>query len=267
MKPKAIIMAGYGINCEEETKFVFEKAGASADIIHINDLIEAPSKMEEYQIMVFPGGFSYGDDTGAGNAYANKVSNNLGDDLLRFVQEDKLVLGICNGCQIVTDLGLIPGFDGEYGKREIALQWNSSARYECRWITIKAMSEKSIWTRGVDALRCPISSGEGHFYMSDDVLSKLKDGDQVAFRYVKEDGSLAGGEFPYNPNGAVDDIAAVCDPTGRILAVMPHSERNWNFYNQDDWTLIREKADREGIALPEEGQGMKLFKNAVEYFG
>lgn len=267
MKPKVIVMAGYGINCEEETQFLFEKAGAEAEVVHINDLIDGHKKISDYQMMAFPGGFAHGDDTGSGNAYANKLRHNLWDDVAKFVEEDKLVIGICNGCQIISNLGLVPGFEGNYGEREVALMWNATARYECRWVDIKVQSEKCVWTRGIDTIRCPVSHGEGRFFMKEDVLNKLKDGDQVAFRYVDEKGAFAGGAFPVNPNGAVDDIAAICDPSGRILAVMPHPERNWTFYNQNDWTLIKEKAERESVALPDEGQGMRLFRNAVEYFG
>jgi len=263
---KVIVMAGYGINSEEETAFAFEKSGAEAEIVHVNDLIDGLKKLDKYQIMVFPGGFAHGDDTGSGNAYANKMRNNVWDQVLKFVTSDKLAIGICNGCQIMANLGLIPGFDGQYGERLIALRHNASARYECRWIDIKVTSQKCVWTRGIDVIRCPVSHGEGNFYMEKKILDKLNKQDQVAFRYIREDGSPAKGEFPYNPNGAVEDIAAVSDPTGRILGIMPHPERNWNFYNQDDWTLIREKAARTGKQLPKEGQGMKIFKNAVEYF-
>ena len=132
---------------------------------------------------------------------------------------------------------------------------------------MKVTSKKCVWTRDIDVLRCPVSHGEGNFYVEPDVMVRLNEGDQVAFRYIKPDGALAGGEFPYNPNGAVEDMAAICDPTGKIMGIMPHPERNWNFYNQDDWTLIREKAEREGVALPEEGQGMIMFRKGVEYFG
>ncbi|MFA5842894.1 MAG: phosphoribosylformylglycinamidine synthase I [Candidatus Gracilibacteria bacterium] len=265
-QPSVLVLAGYGINCEEETKFISEKVGAKASVVHINDLIANPKQMEAHQIMVFPGGFSYGDDVGSGIAYANKVKNNIWDDVVKFVKEDKLVLGICNGCQIMANLGLVPGFNGEYGKREIALCWNASARYECRWVDMKTVSQKCVWMKGIERLHCPISHGEGRFYMEKEVLEALKAGDQIVTQYVKPDGSPAKGEFPYNPNGAMEDIAGVCDPTGRVLALMPHPERNWNFYNEDDWTLLREQADRDGEKLPEEGPGVQIFRNAVEYF-
>lgn len=266
MKPKVIVMTGYGINCEEETKFVFEKAGAEAEIVHINDLIDGLKKLNKYQVIVFPGGFAHGDDTGSGNAYANKIKNNVWDQVLKFVNSDKLAIGICNGCQIMANLGLVPGFYGKYGERLIALCHNASARHECRWINIKVTSRKCVWTRGIDVLRCPVSHGEGNFYMEKKVLDKINKQDQVAFRYVREDGYPAKGEFPYNPNGAMEDIAAVSDETGRILAIMPHPERNWNFYNQDDWPLLCEKARRSGKKLQADSQCMKIFKNAVRYF-
>lgn len=266
MQPKVIVLSGYGINCEEETKFVFEKAGATADIVHINDLIDRRKKMSDYQIMAFPGGFSYGDDTGSGNAYANKMKNNLWADLHEFVKADKLVIGICNGCQILANLGLVPGFDGRYGDREIALMHNTTARYECRWVDIKVQSQKCVWTKDMDILRCPVSHGEGNFYGEPAVIKRLNQDNQIVFRYVKADGSQAKQAFPDNPNGAIEDIAAISDPTGRVLAIMPHPERNYNFFQQDNWTRLKEQAKRQGMALPSEGQGMKLFHNAVEYY-
>ncbi|MFA4815102.1 MAG: phosphoribosylformylglycinamidine synthase I [Candidatus Gracilibacteria bacterium] len=267
MTPKVLIFAGYGLNCEEETRFVFEKAGAEGDIVHVNDLIDGRKKLDDYQILAFPGGFSYGDDTGSGNAYANKVRYNLWDDLLKFIQQDKLIIGICNGCQILANLGLVPALGGRYGDRQMALMHNNTARYECRWVDMKVQSQKCVWTRGMDRLRCPVSHGEGRFYAEPEIIQALNAQDQVAFRYVKEDGSPANQEFPFSPNGAVEDIAAVCDGSGKILAIMPHPERNWSPYNQDDWTLTQEKVKRGLLpSLPEEGPGMKIFENGVRYF-
>lgn len=267
MKPKVIIMCGYGINSEVETEYVFEQVGAEAECVHINDLIDGHKKLADYQIMVFPGGFYYGDDTGSGNAYANKCRWNLWDDILKFISDEKLVCGICNGFQIISNLGLVAGFDEKYGKRDVALLHNAAARLECRWVNLKAESKKCVWTRDVDILRMPTAHGEGKFFVEDDVLKKLEEGDQIAFRYVKDDGSPANGEIPVNPNGSLADIAGVCDPTGRVFGLMPHPERAWNFYNMDHWAAIREKAEREGIAVPEETPNMKMFRNAVEYFG
>lgn len=264
MKPKVIIMSGYGMNSEMETKFAFDQVGGEAEIVHINDVIDGEKKLENYQILALPGGFTYGDDTGSGNAYANKMRNNLWDAVSKFITQDKLVIGICNGCQVIANLGLIPGF--EYGKRQIGMMHNASARFECRWVDIKVASDKCVWTGDMDMIRCPVAHGEGRFVLEDEVLRKIKDDDQVAFKYVRDDGSPAGGEFPFNPNGSVEDIAAICDPSGRIMGIMPHPERNLSFYNQNDWPLLKEAARREGRKVPEEGQGLQMYRNGVNYF-
>lgn len=264
--PRVLIFAGYGINSEEETKFAFDQAGAQSDIIHINDLIESPQKLQDYQITVFPGGFSYGDDTGGGNAYANKVKNNLWDDILKFIKRDTLTVGICNGCQIVANIGLVPGFNKEYGKREVVFNYNKTARLQCRHIYMKSTSKKCPITKDLEIFQAPIAHGEGNFYAEPEVIKKLKENDQIIFRYVKEDGSPASGEFPTNPNGAIDDIAGICDETGRIMAFMPHPERNLFFTSGNNWTLQKELLKRQGKPLPKEGEGMAIFKKAASYF-
>lgn len=265
-KPKALIITGYGINCEEETAKVFEMEGADPEIVHINDLIENPKKLDDYRIMAFPGGFSYGDDTGSGNAMANKIKNNLKDEFLNFARKDRLIIGICNGFQILANLGIVPALNNDYGKRAVALMHNTQARYECRWVYLKSVSKKCVWTRGIGLLHVPIAHGEGNFYTDQETLKQIKKGDQIAWKYVKETGSPANQEFPFNPNGAMEDIAGICDPSGRILGMMPHPERFNSFVNEDLWTLEKEKLIREGKPLPKEGKGLKIFRNAVEYF-
>ena len=203
MKPRVLVITGYGINCEEETAKCFNWANADAEIVHINDIINGNKKITNYQIMAFPGGFAYGDDTGSGNALANKIRNNLQHDVLKFAKEDKLIIGICNGMQMLANLGLIPATDLKY---------------------------------------------------------------QIVFKYVKEDGSPANNEYPFNPNGAMEDIAAVSDPSGRIFALMPHPERFNSFTNEDGWELKKEKLIREGKKIPVKGDGLKIFENAVKYF-
>lgn len=266
MQPKALIITGYGINCEEETAFVFKKAGAIAEIVHINDLIDNTKKLEDYQIVAFPGGFSYGDDTGSGNALANKIRNNFEERILKFAEKDKLIIGICNGFQILSNIGLVPAVDLKYGERQIALMHNSTARYECRWVNLKVTSKKCIWTRDLETLHCPVAHGEGNFYAPPEVIEKLKTNDQIVWKYIKEDGSPANQELPFNPNGALEDIAGVCDPTGKILGMMPHPERFNAFTNEDGWELTKEKLIREGKPLPQKGLGLKVFENAVSYF-
>lgn len=270
MNPKALIITGYGINCEEETAKCFNWSGAEAEIVHINDLINNKNKLKEYQIMAFPGGFSYGDDTGSGNAMANKIRNNLNDEVLKFAQEDKLIIGICNGFQIITNLGLLPATlkdsQAQYGTRQAALMPNSTARYQCRWIWLKNQSEKCIWTKGIDQIHLPVAHGEGNFYTEDETFKQMQKNEQIAFSYINEDGSPAEGKFPANPNGALHDLAGICDPSGRIFGLMPHPERFNSFTNEDGWELKKELLLRAGKELPKEGAGMKIFQNAVEYF-
>lgn len=265
-KPKALIITGYGINCEEETALAFEKAGGESKIMHVNDLIEKIELLKDCQILAFPGGFSYGDDTGSGNALANKIRNNILDPILDFAREDKLVIGICNGFQIISNLGLVPAIDDRYGERTVALMHNRQARYECRWVHIKNTTDKCIWTKNLEILHSPIAHAEGNFYAEPETLKKLSENDQIVWKYSKEDGSSANGEFPFNPNGSIEDIAGICDPSGRILGMMPHPERFLFFTNKDNWQQEKEHLIREGSPLPEEGTGLQLFKNAIKYF-
>lgn len=271
-QPKALILTGYGINCEEETAKCFEIAGAAAEIIHLSDLINGEKKLKNYQIMAFPGGFSYGDDTGAGNAIANKIKNHLLQDILKFANEDKLLIGICNGFQMITNLGLVPAIDKKYGTRQAALMHNAQARYECRWIYVKNRSQKCVWTRDIETLHLPIAHGEGNFFANDEVMNHLKQNDQIALTYCQEDGTDANGKFPDNPNGALHDISGICDETGRIFGLMPHPERFNSFTNEYDWPLKKEQLLREALnsgqnlELPHQGAGLKIFQNAVEYF-
>ena len=264
MSTNVIVLGGYGLNCEEETLFAFNHCGVDGKIVHINDLIENPKSLEEYQILAVPGGFSYGDDTGSGNAFAQKMKLALWDALKAFVERDTLTIGICNGCQILVNLGLVPALN-EYGKRDVAVTYNSTARYQCRWIDIKVEST-SPWYDGIKTLHLPVAHGEGRFMMEDETLKSLKSSNQIAARYIKPDGSEAAEEFPYNPNGSVFDIAAMTDPSGRIAAMMPHPERGMFTWQRDDYHEAKDAAQRSGKALPEETDGMSVFHNAAKYF-
>ncbi len=263
MKPKVLALTGYGINCEEETKFAFENAGAHAEIAHINDLIDKKKKLEDYQILAFPGGFSYGDDTGSGNAYANRVRNHLWEQIETFVNGDNLMIGICNGFQIMVNLGLLPALD-KYGKREVALTNNESARYMDRWVDLE-FSGKGPWVKDIETISLPIAHGEGKLYAENDVLDKIKNNDQIAARYVEGEICRYQNLIP-NPNGSIENIAGITDRSGRFLGMMPHPERAINFMHLPNWPLLKEKYKREGKELPEEGPGMKIFRNAVKYF-
>ncbi len=261
-KPKVLVLTGYGINCDEETKSAFEKAGAKADIVHVNDLIESPGRLNDYQIVAFPGGFSYGDDTGSGNALAWKIRNNLGIDI--FTEDDRLIIGICNGFQVLVNLGLLPALDGQYGERQVALNHNESARYSDRWVDL-GFNGKSPWTRDIAAISLPIGHGEGNFYATPEVLKEINSRGLVAARYVA--GEMCRYQnLPANPNGSLENIAGITDETGRIFGLMPHPERAVSFTQLPNWTFLREKLLRQGKEVPNEASGIMIFKNGVDYF-
>ncbi len=263
--PRVIVLSGYGLNCEEETKFAFERAGAAAEIVHINDLIAIPERLSNYQIMALPGGFSFGDDTGAGNAYANRLKHHLEPQIREFVAGDKLVVGVCNGFQIISNLGLVPAIDRNYGRRTIALTSNDSARYLDRWVDLRVEND-SPWTAGIARLSLPIAHGEGKLFTDPAVLKQLNDKNLIALRYVRGEMSNYQ-DLPANPNGSVEDIAGITDETGRILGLMPHPERAIFFTQAPNWPVTAEQLRRDGRPLPEDGPGLQIFRNAVRYFG
>ncbi|MDQ5954492.1 MAG: Phosphoribosylformylglycinamidine synthase [Patescibacteria group bacterium] len=247
-KVKIIIMSGYGLNCEEETKFAFEWAGGNADIVHINDLIKNPPILQNYDILAFPGGFSYGDDTGSGKAYANKFKNHLSKELQEFLNRNTLVIGICNGFQIITNLGILPG----------ALTFNKSAQYIDRWVDLKAMG-KSPWLDGIKDISLPIAHGEGHYVIDEKEYKNMVKNKQIAFTYTK--GEIC--EFQNlekNPNGSVEDIAGVLAYNGRVLGLMPHPERAMFIHQSPLWQKNKGKKSNK------EGAGLQIFKNAINYF-
>ena len=263
-RPKALILSGYGINCEEETKFAFEQAGAQADIVHVNDLIDGHKKLADYQILAFPGGFSFGDDTGSGNAYANRVRNHLWEEVQKFMQGDKLAIAICNGFQIMVNLGLLPALDGQYGTRQAALVHNESARYIDRWVDLK-FSGNSPWVKNMGTVSFPVAHGEGKFFAEPGVLRKIKDKGLDTVHYVK--GEICEyQDLEPNPNGSIENIAGITDELGRAIGMMPHPERALDFTNLPNWTYLREKYRREGKKMPKEGPGMEVFRNGVNYF-
>jgi len=262
--PKALILTGYGINCEEETKYAFEKAGANAEIVHVNDLIAGNRKLQDYRILAFPGGFSYGDDTGSGNALANRIRNHLWKSVEKFVEEENLVIGICNGFQVMVNLGLLPALDKEYGKRQAALVHNDNANYIDRWVDLK-FSGKSPWAKGLNTISIPIAHGEGKFFAPQEILEKINSLDLVAAKYVEGE-ACKYQNMKANPNGALENIASITDVSGRLIGMMPHPERAMFFTQLPNWPLLKEKLIREGKEIPKEGPGLKVFRNAVEYF-
>lgn len=258
-KPKALIVRAPGTNCDIETAYAFELAGAEAVRVHVNQLIERPSLADSFQILCFPGGFSYGDDIAAGRIAAVQWQTRLSDVLSTFRTQDRLVLGICNGFQIMMRLGIF--FDTEDETTPATLTWNTQGRFETRWVHLKPDSHHCVFLRGIDKIFLPMAHAEGRLLMRDEqARQQMLTRKQIAVRYCDADGRT-GDEtlpFPINPNGAQWNIAGICDPTGRIFGMMPHPERYLDATNHPSWTRQTE--------LPEHGEGLKIFKNAVEYF-
>jgi len=253
-RPRAIVFSGYGLNCEEETKFAFELAGGRADIVHINDLADGLVRLNRYQILAVPGGFSYGDDTGSGKAYANKLKNHLQGELRKFFEADKLGIGICNGFQILTNAGFLSG----------ALTFNDSARYTDRWVDLEVKGE-SPWLSGIKKLSVPVAHGEGKFVAPKEILDKLSRSKSVAFAYAK--GEMCGYQnLSANPNGSLRNIAGVLGYRGRIMGMMPHPERAMFFSQLPNWQFTREARERKRRPLPRFGPGIEIFKNGIKYF-
>ena len=265
MKPKVIVFSGYGLNSEEETKYAFEIAGAKqVDIVHINDLIDGIYDLNDYNIAAFPGGFAYGDDTGSGNAYANKLKNHLWHDIEKFVNRDTLTIGICNGFQIITNLGLLPALEYKYGQKQVALLHNVEARYIDRWVDLKICND-SPWLKNLKVFSTAISHGEGKFYAAPDILKKIKKQNLVALKYYK--GEICEYQnLPANPTGTLEDIAGITNKGGKILGIMPHPERGMFFTHLPHWTYLKEKYKRQEKKIPKYTKALQIFKNAIKYF-
>lgn len=254
MKPRVLIFSGYGLNCEDEAKIAFEEAGGVADIVHLEDIIANPKMLKKYQIAVFPGGFSYGDDAGSGKAYGKRVAHHLKAELEEFLSRDTLMAGICNGFQIITAAGILPG----------ALIANDSARFSCRWVDLEVVG-KSPWLDGLTTLSVPIGHGEGKYYDSEKNLNALEKNGQVALKYIKGNLSTCW-NLPGNPNGSLRDIAGITGYDGRVIGLMPHPERGSFFTQLPHWTYLQEKYEKEGKKVPKHADGLKVFQNAIKYF-
>ena len=270
--PKALVLTGYGLNCDWETTHAFELAGAEARRVHVNQLIMGEkigevARLEEYQVLAFIGGFSWGDDHGAGVLLATKLLYNIGEELLGFIEAGKLIIGICNGFQALVNLGLLPGFDGDYRSRQVALIGNDCGSFRDQWVNLQVQeSSPCVFTREMEDFELPVRHGEGKFYADELVINRLLEEKQVVLRYADSAGNPADGRFPENPNGSLQDIAGICDPTGRVFGLMPHPEAFNHWTNHPDWTRLKEHYRRRGEAYPQEGYGIQIFRNAVEYF-
>lgn len=270
--PKALVLTGFGLNCDWETTHAFELAGAEAHRVHINQLlmgekISEIARLEDYQILAFIGGFSWGDDHGAGVIFATKLLYNMGEDILSFIEAGNLVIGICNGFQALVNLGLLPGFEGDYRSRRVALIGNDCGSFRDQWVHLKVeKNSPCVFTRGLEHMELPVRHGEGKFYGEEPVINNLEEKNQVVVRYADSEGNTAHGRFPENPNGSLKDIAGICDSTGRVFGLMPHPEAFNHWTNHPNWTRLREHYRRRGKPYPQEGYGIKIFRNSVEYF-
>jgi len=264
---RSIVITGYGTNCEMEMAYGCQLAGSEVvDIVHINELISGDKRFDDYHFLNLPGGFLDGDDLGAAKAGANRIqyakisgrSERLYDQLLRFIEAGKLILGVCNGFQLMVKLGLIPNIEGKDGHQEATLTSNDSGRFEDRWVYLKVNQDSPcLFTKGMKGVYLPIRHGEGKFIPRDEgVQTELKKRDLIALQYSNEAFHGPVMEYPLNPNGSIDAVAGICDRTGRLLGMMPHPEAYLHRTNHPRWT--REE-------LPEEGMGVLFFRNAVEY--
>ncbi len=247
--PRGLVLRAAGVNCDKESAYALELAGFAADRVHVFRVMDNPALLDDYQLLFIPGGFSYGDDVAAGKILANQMIHRLADPLNKFVDDGKLVLGVCNGFQVLLKSGLLPwgAADVATANQDATLAWNDCGSFVDRWTPLKADGGKCVFLSDGESMILPIAHGEGKFVpRNDEVLNRLRDGGQVAIRY---DGD--------NPNGSIDDIAGICDPSGRIFGLMPHPERFVDVTQHPTWT-------RGGV---DRADGLEVFRNAYRYFG
>lgn len=243
-KPKVIVLRAAGTNCDCETAFAFQYVGAKAERVHINELRRGSKKLSDYDILALPGGFSYGDDIASGKILANELRFKLQDEVSSFIESGKLIIGICNGFQVLVKAGILPGILS--GKIQATLMLNDSGKYEDRWVYLKKKG-RCIWTKNLpEAIYLPVAHGEGKFLPADkNILNTLWHNGQIALQY-----------YLSNPNGSVDNIAGICDPTGRVFGLMPHPERHLFSTQHPRWTRGASKKAGDGVAI---------FENGVRY--
>jgi len=253
---KALVLRAAGTNCDKETAFAFEAAGANTSLRHINALKEEPKKLLEYQIICIPGGFTYGDDIAAGAVLALQIRLFLQDMLLRFLDGGGIILGICNGFQVLAKCGLLPRFNGST-QQCVTLATNDSARFEDRWAHLVCTTSRSVLLQKGERLFLPVAHAEGKFLTDSATLERLFKEQLVALRYTDARGR-ATQRYPDNPNGSYGAVAALCDTTGRVLGMMPHPERHMFTHHHPFWQRL---GCRNG-----EGDGMRIFRRAVAFF-
>ena len=261
-QPRVLILRAPGANCDEETAFAFERAGGLAERLHVNRLLESPARLADFQILCIPGGFSYGDDVAAGRILGNQIRHHLADWLHEFHAAGKLILGICNGFQILIKSGVLLPLNADFSA-PATLTWNESGKFEDRWVPLVTGGSKSVFFAGIERMYLPVAHAEGKFVpRNQQILSQLEQNGQLVLRYGTTAGDGAQMKprvaYPENPNGSLADVAGVCDASGRICGLMPHPERHIDFTQHPRWT--RQPAQ-------EAGDGLRVFENAVQFFG
>lgn len=289
-KPKVIVLRTAGTNCDKETVHAFQSAGAETDLSHINEFIQGNKSLDRYGILAIPGGFSYGDDIAAGKVLANELIYKLRDSVEKFIKGGRLVIGICNGFQVLVKTGLLP---------HSTLTFNDSGKFEDRWVYLKNVNRgRCVFTKGIDRIYLPVAHAEGKFVTDKKTLDEMKKNDEIVFRYVDDKGKDCG--YPSNPNGSMENIAGICNKEGTVFGMMPHPERYLAFYMHPQWTRLRssnfggqarllespnsrqahkqsessgsrqarKKIPQAGLpseASAQEGDGIAIFRNAVRY--
>jgi phosphoribosylformylglycinamidine synthase subunit PurQ / glutaminase len=255
MPPRVLILHAHGTNRDLEAAQAFEMAGARPAIVPLNDLRSARTPWGDFQMLCLPGGFSYADALGAGRLLALDLNRYFADEARAFVGSGRPVIGICNGFQALVKAGLLPDSGGQDAGRA-TLTFNASGRFECRWVTLQPASQTCLWTRGLtEPIYCPVAHGEGNFSLSHPSLSThLGARDQIALTYAGPEGAPAGGQYPFNPNGSIDDVAGVCNRAGNVLGLMPHPEDHIVAYQHPRWS----RGERGGL-------GLRLFENGVKH--
>jgi len=250
-KVKVLMFRGPGTNRDIDTRIAFLQCGAEVDNALVGEIVRGEKRLMDYQVLVIPGGFTYGDDISAGKIMANEIRLKLGDGINKFVAEGRLVLGICNGFQALVKTGILPDIKGK-SAQPVTLTNNDSGKFECRWVYLK-VNEKSpcVFTKGMDMIYVPIAHGEGKLVAEPGVAEKLN----IAVQYVDEKRKTGAG-YPYNPNGSINDIAGICDASGRIFGLMPHPEDFIRWTQHPRWTR---ETPREDL------YGLQIFQNAVAW--
>lgn len=257
MKPKALVLQAHGSNRDFDVIEALTRAGADAIGFPLNELRINKTLLSEFQLLVLPGGFSYADALGAGKLLALDLTSYFTDEISVFVESGKPVIGICNGFQALVKSGILPGKPiAANGSDGATLTFNARGHFECRWVSLRPVSQTCIWTKGLgELIECPIAHGEGNFKTSEFFpLSAFIENDQIALTYVCTDGSSANGEYPTNPNGSILDIAGICNPQGNVLGLMPHPENHIHPHQHPQWTR--------GV---KGNSGLTLFVNGVKY--